>query len=698
MFNLEYRAEMKNIVKYTQVLGLLLIASLAFGQNKEFNKKDCPDVKGLKEALKNIDSGDGYTELGDNKTALSFYLKAQEFNPNNADLNYKIGKCYWLLNKPAESIPYFTKAVELDPVGAGHAYGVLGMAYQATYQFDEAISAYQKARARLTPDEKKTKGNDLAEHIDQCNVGKRLIADSARVFIDNMGAAINSKYTDYAPIISADQSMLIFTSTRDNKYTKKAFEDGEYDENLWVSYRNGSSWSQAVDMGTPINTKENDATIGLSADGQKLFLFYGEKGGDIKYSERKGDAWSKPELFDAINSPNSHENSACFSYDGRTVYFSSTNNQRVQNYGEHDIFKCEMNEKGKWGKPVNLGPIINTDKDEVGVFMHPDGRTLYFASNGHETMGGYDIFYTVMQDDSSWSEPKNIGYPINTPGDEQFLVVDASGMHAYYSSQRAGGFGGLDVYMITFLGPEKKLNMTTENNLIAVRANPIQQEVVMEKSVEIKTARLTVVKGVVSDAFADPKKYLDAQIEITDNSTGKVLFTNNANATTGKFLIPLPSGKNYGIAVKKDGYLFHSENFDVPQATDYQEIILDIKLMPVAKDSKIVLRNVFFDTDKSTLKPMSYTELDKLVEILNNNPKMKIEIGGHTDNVGTKTYNQKLSQSRAEAVVNYLISKNISKDRLDFKGYGMDEPIASNDTADGRAQNRRVEFKIISNE
>ena len=492
--------------------------------------------------------------------------------------------------------------------------------------------------------------------------------------------------------------MLIFTSTRDNKYTKKAFEDGEYDENLWVSYRNGSTWSQAVDMGAPINTKENDATIGLSADGQKLFLFYGEKGGDIKYSEKKGDAWSKPELFDAINSPNSHENSACFSYDGRTVYFSSTNNQRVQNYGEHDIFKCEMNEKGKWGKPVNLGPIINTDKDEVGVFMHPDGRTLYFASNGHETMGGYDIFYTVMQDDSSWSEPKNIGYPINTPGDEQFLVVDASGMHAYYSSQRAGGFGGLDVYMITFLGPEKKLNMTTENNLIAVRANPIQQEVVMEKSVEIKTARLTVVKGVVSDAFADPKKYLDAQIEITDNSTGKVLFTNNANATTGKFLIPLPSGKNYGIAVKKDGYLFHSENFDVPQATDYQEIILDIKLMPVAKDSKIVLRNVFFDTDKSTLKPMSYTELDKLVEILNNNPKMKIEIGGHTDNVGTKTYNQKLSQSRAEAVVNYLISKNISKDRLDFKGYGMDEPIASNDTADGRAQNRRVEFKIISNE
>lgn len=689
---------MKNMIKSLHVVVLLLITTFLFGQNKEFNKKDCPDVKGLKEALKNVDSGDGYVEIGDNKTALTFYLKAQSFNPSNADLNYKIGRCYWMLKKPAESIPYFSKAIELDPVGAGHAYGVLGMAYQATYQFDEAISAYQKARARLTPDEKKTMGNDLAEHIDQCNVGKRLVADSVRVFIDNMGSAVNSKYTDYAPIISADQSMLIFTSTRENPYNKKPFEDGEYDENLWVSYRNGTTWSQAEDMGAPLNTKENDATIGLSADGQKLFLFYGKSGGDIKYSERSGDTWTKPEFFTPINTPNGHENSACFSYDGRTIYFSSNNDQRVQNYGQHDIFKCEMNEKGKWGKPENLGPIINTDKDEIGVYMHPDGRTLYFASNGHETMGGYDIFYTVMQDDSTWSEPVNIGYPINTPGDENFLVVDASGMHAYYSSEREGGFGGLDIYMITFLGPEKKLNITTENNLIAVRANPIQQEVVMEKSVEIKTARLTVVKGVVSDAFASPQKFLDAQIEITDNATGKVLFTNNANATTGKFLIPLPSGKNYGIAVKKDGYLFHSENFDVPQATDYQEIILDIKLMPVAKDAKIVLRNVFFDTDKSTLKPMSYIELDKLVEIMTKNPKMKIEIGGHTDNVGAKAYNQKLSQSRAEAVVNYLISKNITQDRLTFKGYGMDEPIATNDTAEGRAQNRRVEFKIVSNE
>lgn len=689
---------MKHILRYINVVALLLVASLAFGQNVEFAGKNFTDKTGLKTALRNIDEGDAYAEINDYVTALELYLKGQAFNPNNAGLNYKIGKCYWLLDNATQSIPYFSKSIELDPVGSGFVYGVLGMAYQANYQFDEAISAFQKARARLTPEEKKEKERDLADHIDQCNVAKKLMTDTVRVFIDNMGSVINSKYTDYAPIISADQSILMFTSTRENPYNKKVYDDGEYDENLWISYRTGTTWSPAVEMGVPVNTKDNDATIGLSADGQKLFVFYGKNGGDIKYSEKKGDVWSNPELFDAINSPNGHENSASFSYDGKTVYFSSDNVERVTNYGDHDIFMCQMNEKGKWGKPINLGLTINTDKDEIGVFMHPDGRTLIFASNGHKTMGGYDIFKTEMLPDGTWSEPENLGYPINTPGDERFLVLDGSGTHAYYSSSRKGGFGGSDVYMITFLGPEKKLNMTTENNLIAIRSNPIQQEVVMEKSVEIKTARLTVVKGVVSDMFATPTKYLDAQIEITDNASGQILFTSTANSVTGKFLIPLPSGKNYGIAVKKDGYLFHSENFDVPETKDYQEVFLDIKLMPVQKDAKIVLRNVFFDTDKATLKPMSYIELDKLAEIMTNNPKMKIEISGHTDNVGTKTYNQRLSQSRAESVVNYLLSKGFSQDRMTFKGYAFDEPIATNDTEEGRAQNRRVEFKIISNE
>lgn len=691
---------MKRLVKYIfNTVVASMVATMTLGQSKsvEFTGKNFPENKAeVKTALKQIDEGDAYYEIAMYQTALDNYLKAQAFNPNNADLNFKIGSCYVLLESKDLAIPYFLKALELDPIGAGDAYKALGMAYQSTYQFEEAITAYQKALARLTPEEKKTTGKELSRRIDQCNNGKDFMKDTVRAFIDNMGDAINSKYRDYAPIISTDQSMIIFTSTRDNPYNKKPEADGEFDENLWVSYRNGAKWSNAVEIGEPLNTPGNDATIGLSADGSKIFTYYGNKGGDIKSAEKRGDKWTVPTMFTEINSPG-HECAASFSYDGNTVYFASDNAERVTNYGMHDIFKCTKDAKGKWGKPENLGTTINTEYDEIGVFMHPDGRTMYFVSDGHKTMGGYDIFKTELQDDGTWSEPENIGYPVNTPDDDMYFVMAGSGTQAYTSSTRKGGLGGLDIYMITFLGPEKKLTIATENNLIAVKANPIQQDIVMEKSVEIKTSRLTVVKGIVTDAFADPTKYLDALIEITDNATGQVLFTNNANSVTGKFLIPLPSGKNYGIAVKKDGYLFHSENFDVPQTSDYQEINLDIKLMPLQKDSKIVLRNVFFETDKSALNPMSFAELDNLVKIMTDNPKMKIEIGGHTDNVGTKAYNQKLSQARAEAVVNYLLSKKIASDRLSFKGYGFDEPIDTNDTPEGRAQNRRVEFKILSN-
>lgn len=693
---------MKNIKTYfLSVIAVMFAVVSTFGQSKsvEFIGKNFPDKRSeLKEAIRQIDEGDAYYEIGSYQVALDNYLKANAFNPNNAELNYSIGKCYMTIDDKETAIPYFLKALELDPVGAGRAYMALGIAYQATYQFDEAINAYQKASARLTPEEKKTDGKMLSKKIDECNNGKELMKDTVRAFIDNMGPAINSKYRDYAPIVSADQSMLIFTSCRENPYNKKAENDGEFDENIWVTYRDGAKWSNAVEIGEPLNTQENDATIGLSADGQTIFTYYGKKGGDIKISEKKGEKWTVPSMFSEINTPNGHECAASFSYDGNTVYFVSDNTERVTNYGQHDIFMCKKDAKGKWGKPENIGSTINTEYDEIGVFMHPDGRTMYFISDGHKTMGGYDIFKTELQDDGSWSEPQNIGYPINTPEDDMYFTMAGSGTQAYIASTRRGGLGGLDIYAVTFLGPEKKLQISTENNLIAVKANPIQQEFVMEKSVEIKTARLTVVKGLVYEVNSNPKKFLDALIEITDNATGQILFTNNANSATGKFLIPLPSGKNYGIAVKKDGYLFYSANFDVPQTSEYQEINLDIPLMPIKKDSKIVLRNVFFDTDKSSLKPMSYAELDNLVKIMNDNPKIKIEIGGHTDNVGTKAYNQRLSQARAEAVVNYLLSKKIASDRMSFKGYAFDEPIDTNDTPEGRAQNRRVEFKIVSNE
>ena len=679
---------------------LCIVASIVSvaQQNVEFNRSNFPNKRAeFRDANRELSQGDRifYSEHPLFREALVHYLKAQEFNPNNARLNYKIGVSYVNSSTPSKAIPYLLRAKSLQENVAPDILYQLGLAYQSNYEFDKAANSFRRYRATLAPHEIRRLTTTIDRRIAECKVGNELMADTVRAFIDNVGPNINSAYSDYSPQITADLSMMYFTSKRPSRYSRKKDRFGEYVENVWVSRREGSNWSPAEDIGRPINSRHNTATIGITADGQKMFTYFGKRGGDVMYTELRGDSWTKPRYFRPIRS-RGHESAASFSHDGRTVYFASSNTDGVKNYGQHDIFKCTLDARGRWSDPINLGPTINTPYDEVDVFMHPDGRTLYFSSDGHNTMGGYDVFKTELQEDGTWSTPVNLGYPINTPGDERFFVLAGSGTVGYYSSSREGGFGRHDIYEITFLGPEKELKMMTENLLIASQSQAVRQNVVIEQAVDIRTSRLTIVKGVVSDAFAETPTFLGADIEITDNHTGKIISTLRSNSSTGQYLIPLPSGKNYGIAVKKDGYLFHSENFDIPEASDYQEIILNVRLMKIQKDSRIVLRNVFFETGSAKLDPKSYAELDNLIRIMQDNSNMIIEIGGHTDNVGTHQFNQRLSEARAQSVVNY-ISRSIPMSRLQFKGYAFDQPVADNATAAGRALNRRVEFRIISN-
>lgn len=686
------------------VFTIFVLISNLFAQhqsNIEFKKSNFTDKdpQELTNALKELKQGNKFynATIPDYSKALEHFLKAQEFNEHSAELNYKIGVCYVNSSNKHKAIPYLTHAVHINSRVAHDVYYQLGVAYHADCKFDLAIESFNLYKSSLSPSDLKIMNTPIERKIYECEGAKKFLVDTVRAFVDNIGAAINSPYSDYASHITTDQSMMIFTSKRENSYNKKKGPDNEYDENIYVSYKKSGQWEQAADIGSSLNSKDNNATVGISPDGHILFTYLGKKGGDIMFSERKGDKWTRPQPFKAINSP-WHEQSASFSPDGRTVYFSSSNRDDAINFGQHDIFMCKMDNKGRWGKPINLGQTINTPYDEVDVFMHPDGRTLYFSSDGHKTIGGYDIYKSELKDDGSWTQPENLGYPINTPGDERFFVLAGNGRTGFYSSDRDGGFGGHDIYIITYIGPEKKLKMSTENNLIAAFSNPIQQDIVVEETVEIKTSRLTVVKGIVSDAEAKEKPiYLEAIIEITDNETGQLLSTLNSNAATGRFLVPLPSGKDYALTVKKEGYLFHSENFNIPPTKNYQEIFLDVKLMPIKKDAKIVLRNVFFEFNSSKLDPKSHKELDNLVQIMTDNPNMIIEIGGHTDNVGSHQYNQKLSESRAQSVVNYL-AKSIPMSRLNYKGYAFDLPVATNTTDEGRALNRRVEFKIISND
>ncbi len=673
---------------------ILLIVTLStrilFGQDIPFDRKYFPnDRDGLREAQRALRDGDSYRDRGQIYSAIESYLIAQRFNGKNAELNYKIGSLY-LQTEPYKALEYIQTAHQLNPGIAPDIEYLLGLAYQYNHKFEEALENYEKYRRKLLFSDNEEMAR-VSARIKECKTGSELMKNPARAFITNI-KEINSPYMEHSPVISADESVMLFTSTREGSVGgKQNSYDLQFDEDIYISYKIQGRWTRPVNLGEPINTRSEDATVGLSADGQSLLIYNGQRNnGDLQISRLEGDKWSWPEWLPGEINSKFKESSASFANNDRVLYFVS---ERPNGIGGKDIWMSTRDLSGKWSKPVNLGPTINTPDDEESVFMHPDGRTLYFSSKGHNTMGGFDIFRSVLQDDGRWSTPENLGYPINTADDDLAFVISASGRNGYLASSRPGGLGRHDIYMVTFLGPEKPMVLSNEDKLLASLQQTIAENV-MEKSVELKTIRLTVFKGTILDAITNNP--IEAEIEVVDNDKGEIVFSNRSNAKTGKFLVTLPSGKNYGLAVKAEGYLFHSENFNIPPATTYQEVEKEIRLNNIKKDVVIVLRNVFFDQGKATLRVESYPELNRLAKVMKDVPTLKIEISGHTDNRGGAAFNQKLSQDRAKAVVDYLIAQEISPDRLTYMGYGFSKPVADNKTEEGRQLNRRVEFKVLS--
>ncbi|MBL0047195.1 MAG: OmpA family protein [Bacteroidetes bacterium] len=673
---------------------LVLIVSVSRAQNVDFTKGNFPDNReGLEQAKDNLDKGDELFSQGISyyKMALDPYLLANTFNPNNAYLNYKIGRCYLFSSTKKKAITYLEKAIQLNPAIEFQSAYYLGWAYQLDLQFEKAIIQFTKfTQASGSGTDFKDLQAEAQQQIKECKTGIELVKKPIRVFIDNAGPEVNSKYSDYGPVISADESVMLFTSRRDGT-TGGAMDPGinEYMEDIYISTKQNNKWSKAVNLGPPVNTNDHDANSGLSADGQKFLVYNATGHGDLYEANLIGDKWGEPQPLGRNINTSAHESSACYAPDGKSIYFVSDNPET--SIGDRDIYISTKDENGKWGKAINLGPTINTPYGEEGVFIHPDGKTMYFSSEGHNTMGGYDIFKSVYEN-GKWSKPENLGYPVNTPDNDIFFVISASGKHGYYSSYSDNGIGEKDIFLVTFLGAEKPMVLNNEDNLLASIAAPVK-EVVLAPTLEIKEAQLTILKGIVSDAIS--KKPLEATIEIVDNKQNISIASFTSNSASGKYLVSLPAGKNYGIAVKKDGYLFQSENFDIPASAAFQQVVKDISLKSVDIGSSIVLKNIFFDNGKATLRSESTNELERLGKLLYDNPTLKIEISGHTDSKGSAELNKKLSDGRAKAVVDYLIGKGITGDRLTYVGYGKDQPIASNDTEDGRQQNRRTEFKII---
>ncbi|MEI6049521.1 MAG: OmpA family protein [Bacteroidota bacterium] len=477
----------------------------------------------------------------------------------------------------------------------------------------------------------------------------------------SVGNGINTTDDEYWPSITADGQTMMFT--RQGNPVDRNASFGANQEDFYLSCFSDNSWQKAINAGPPLNTRQNEGAQSLSSNGSYMFFTACDRPGglgscDLYFSTFFDGSWSEPSnLRSPVNTPN-WESQPSISADGRTLFFSSS---RPGGSGGKDIWFSRLNDKNIWMNPVNMGKSINTDGDEMSPFIHFDGRTLYFASDGRVGMGGFDIFITRMNDDSTWTEPQNLGYPINTCNDEMGLVIESCGQKAYFSSIR-DKLNGKDIFYF--------------NLYESVRPNPV-----------------SYLKGKVYDR--ETGKLLKADYELINLTTGKVTIKNSTDGN-GNFLVCLPSGFNYGINVSKAGYLFYSENFMFEgQHTVAEPYNKKIFLNPVKVGEKMQLSNVFYEIGSWQLKNESKPELDHLANLLSDNKNIIIEIGGYTDSTGLAELNLVLSEKRALSVVNYLINKGISADRLRYKGYGNTSPIGNNETAEGRKINRRTEAKII---
>jgi outer membrane protein OmpA-like peptidoglycan-associated protein len=469
----------------------------------------------------------------------------------------------------------------------------------------------------------------------------------------NLGDSINSDVSEYYPTITIDGNTLVYTRRVNGR-----------NEDFYESDRTKGDWGKSKSLPGNINTNQNEGAQNISQDGQWLIFTgcnfpEGHGSCDLYISYLTGDGWSTPEnLGDSINSE-FWEAAPSLSPDKRDLYFTS---RQPDGYGGSDIYVSHRLKNGRWSAPQNLGPTINTIGDEGAPFIHSDNQSLYFTSNGHPGYGGDDLFVSRKGPNGRWGKPENLGYPINTIENEGSLVVAADGKTAYYASDRADTRGGLDLY--TF-----------------------------ELRNDVRPAQTLWVKGKVFDRST--RKGLPSSVLLTDLSTKEVI-SDLQTDETGNYLITLPKGKDYAFNVNRRGYLFFSENFSLSHELGDTVFKIDIPLQPIEANAAIVLKNIFFDPNQFVLKPESQVELDEVVQLMKDNPTIKIQINGHTDNSGNAADNKTLSENRAHAVTSYLVTKGVAEARLSSRGWGDTQPVAANATPEGRAQNRRTELKIVS--
>jgi hypothetical protein len=561
----------------------------------------------------------------------------------------------------SEAVVNYRSAVKLDSMFFKPVFFSLGIAEMKSGDYANSLVHLKVYLAQTGMSEK----NKLVaqKNVRNCEFSLKAIKNPVPFNPVSIGDAINTTDDEYWPSITADGQTLMFTRQPVARGGSSAREPLQ--EDFFLSFYTDDAWQTAINAGAPLNTRQNEGAQTLSSNGRYMYFTACDRPGgmgscDIYFSAFNDGRWSEPYNLRAPVNTSHWESQPSISADGKTLFFSSN---RPGGMGGKDLWYSTMNDKNQWAIPVNMGSGINTDGDEMSPFIHFDGKTLYFASDGRIGLGGFDIYMTRMNSDSSWSEPQNLGYPINTYNDEMGLVIESGGQKAYFSTIR-DKMTGKDIFYFD----------------LYESARP---------------AAVSYLKGKVYDK--ETSRLLKADYELINLSTNKITIKSSTDGN-GNFLVCLPSGCNYGINVSKAGYLFYSENFMFEgEHTAVEPYIKKISLSPIKVGETMLLTNVFYEIDSWELRKESMSELNTLADLLLDNKGLRIEIGGYTDATGSVEYNLALSEKRAMSVVSYLINKGVLADRLKYKGYGNSSPIGDNITEEGRRLNRRTEAKIIQN-
>ncbi len=621
-------------------LKILLALSFAtlqvFAQDK---KTEAFFQKGI-EAFKQRD----YTE------ARIWFLRTIEKDSLHAESFFRLGQIAESAKKKVDTENFYKKAIALDSTNKNfvRAYSYLGALNLENQKFDESLKYLEKAKFLTSPQSIVYK--QYENQIARANFAKVTMASPLKILPQRMSKTINFKQKQYFPVFTADGRTLFFTARNENS-----------DEDIFYSRVEQGVWDIPMPISPNINSPFNEGTCSVSANGRFMVFTSCERtenigSCDLYYSKKEGDEWSLPKnMGKNINSP-FWDSQASLSSDGKTLYFSS---DRPESKGKKDIFFSKMDEQGNWSKAQNAGESINTVYDEVSPFIHANGHTLFFASQGHIGLGGFDLYMSKLQK-GKFSSPFNLGYPINTNLDQFAIYIAADGRNAFYSVEK-----GDSVNLFQFRIP-KELNEKFDPTFF--------------------------IKGRISGS--DNQSPIKASLQLVNVEEQEVISRFENQPDTGDFIAVVPTDGSYALYIESPDYFFKSVPFDVSREGDIANENLDIVLSKIEKNKSETLNQIYFDTGKWELLDESKIELIKLLSLIKQNPNLKVEISGHTDNVGTAEANQMLSEKRATAVIEYLINHGIDKNRLKAVGYGETQPKESNDTEKGRAQNRRIELKF----